>query len=260
MTASTAVVICEPLRTPVGRMGGALAPLSAAELATAALARTRPPDRPRRGRRRRRDPRQRLPQRRGAGDRPDRRARRRPGHRRARACRSTAAAARACRRCCTPRRRSPPAPLASSSPAARSRCRTSSTTPSACAPASDRAASQLMDRLDRARETAGGTAHPVPGGMIETAENLRAPVRHLPRGAGRARGALPPARRRRSRGRAVRRRDGRRSPFPASAASPTSSSTATSTPAPTPPSRRSAALRPIRVKVDPESTVTAGNA
>src|SRR6476661_9124584 len=32
---------------------------------------------------------------------------------------------------------------------------------------------QLMDRLDRARETAGGTTHPVPGGMIETAENLR---------------------------------------------------------------------------------------
>ena len=31
----------------------------------------------------------------------------------------------------------------------------------------------LQDRLDRARETAGGTAHPIAGGMIETAENLR---------------------------------------------------------------------------------------
>ena len=31
----------------------------------------------------------------------------------------------------------------------------------------------LVDRLDRARETAGGTAHPIGGGMIETAENLR---------------------------------------------------------------------------------------
>jgi len=31
----------------------------------------------------------------------------------------------------------------------------------------------LLDRLDRARETAGGANHPVPGGMIETAENLR---------------------------------------------------------------------------------------
>ena len=31
----------------------------------------------------------------------------------------------------------------------------------------------LVDRLDRARETAGGRHHPVPGGMVETAENLR---------------------------------------------------------------------------------------
>ncbi|WP_028659363.1 acetyl-CoA C-acetyltransferase [Nocardioides insulae] len=31
----------------------------------------------------------------------------------------------------------------------------------------------LMDRLDRARETAGGLSHPISGGMIETAENLR---------------------------------------------------------------------------------------
>lgn len=32
---------------------------------------------------------------------------------------------------------------------------------------------QLQDRLARARVTAGGENHPVPGGMIETAENLR---------------------------------------------------------------------------------------
>ncbi|MHC9291350.1 acetyl-CoA C-acetyltransferase [Mycobacterium sp. LTG2003] len=31
----------------------------------------------------------------------------------------------------------------------------------------------LQDRLDRARETASGANHPIPGGMIETAENLR---------------------------------------------------------------------------------------
>ena len=31
------VVICEPIRTPVGRFGGALSTLSAADLATAAL-------------------------------------------------------------------------------------------------------------------------------------------------------------------------------------------------------------------------------
>jgi acetyl-CoA C-acetyltransferase len=33
---------------------------------------------------------------------------------------------------------------------------------------------QLMDRLARGRVTSGGRYHPVPGGMIETAENLRA--------------------------------------------------------------------------------------
>ncbi len=33
---------------------------------------------------------------------------------------------------------------------------------------------QLMDRLARGRVTAGGKFHPVPGGMLETAENLRA--------------------------------------------------------------------------------------
>lgn len=32
---------------------------------------------------------------------------------------------------------------------------------------------QLADRLARARQTAGGRRHPIPGGMIETAENLR---------------------------------------------------------------------------------------
>ena len=32
---------------------------------------------------------------------------------------------------------------------------------------------ELADRLARARSTAGGEGHPIPGGMIETAENLR---------------------------------------------------------------------------------------
>ncbi|WP_298749349.1 acetyl-CoA C-acetyltransferase [uncultured Serinicoccus sp.] len=36
-----------------------------------------------------------------------------------------------------------------------------------------RADVQLADRLARARATAGGERHPIPGGMIETAENLR---------------------------------------------------------------------------------------
>ncbi len=37
-----------------------------------------------------------------------------------------------------------------------------------------RADAPLMDRLGRGRVTAGGRHHPVPGGMLETAENLRA--------------------------------------------------------------------------------------
>jgi acetyl-CoA C-acetyltransferase len=37
MTGLPDVVICAPLRTPVSRMGGALAPLSALDLATAIL-------------------------------------------------------------------------------------------------------------------------------------------------------------------------------------------------------------------------------
>lgn len=36
-----------------------------------------------------------------------------------------------------------------------------------------RADVHLADRLSRARSTAGGDRHPIPGGMIETAENLR---------------------------------------------------------------------------------------
>ena len=96
---------------------------------------------------------------------------------------------------------------------------------------------ELMDRLDRARITAGGKDHPVPGGMLETAENLRKEY-----GIGReeqdelAR-PLPAAGRRRPRGRPVRRRAGPGHRPRHAAASPTSWSTATSTPVPTPPSR-----------------------
>src|SRR4051812_36046883 len=38
----------------------------------------------------------------------------------------------------------------------------------------NREAVELHDRLSRARVTAGGKNHPVPGGMLETAENVRA--------------------------------------------------------------------------------------
>ena len=79
----------------------------------------------------------------------------------------------------------------------RSRCPMSSITRSAFAPAYAKAASHCMDRLDRARETAGGASHPIAGGMIETAENLRREYGISPRGAGRTVRAVPSPRDRR---------------------------------------------------------------
>jgi acetyl-CoA C-acetyltransferase len=117
----------------------------------------------------------------------------------------------------------------------------------------------LMDRLDRARETAGGAFHPVPGGMIETAENLRKAysisreeqdqlaVRSHHRAvaaheAGKFVDELVPVTVPGTRGKpdTVVDRDEH----------PRADTTVESL----------AALRPIRVRVDPESTVTAGNA
>ena len=117
----------------------------------------------------------------------------------------------------------------------------------------------LMDRLDRARETAGGACYPVPGGMIETAENLRKAysisreeqdqlaVRSHHRAvaaheAGKFVDELVPVTVPGTRGKpdTVVDRDEH----------PRADTTVESL----------AALRPIRVRVDPESTVTAGNA
>jgi len=117
----------------------------------------------------------------------------------------------------------------------------------------------LLDRLDRARETAGGTSYPMSGGMIETAENLRREY-------------------------AISREDqdalSVRSHQRAVAAHDAGHFTDELIPI-TVPGRRGhpdvvidrdehpraditvdklAALRPIRSKVDPESSVTAGNA
>ena len=117
----------------------------------------------------------------------------------------------------------------------------------------------LMDRLDRARETAGGAFHPVPGGMIETAENLRKAysisreeqdqlaVRSHHRAvaaheAGKFVDELVPVTVPGTRGKADTGVDRDEHPR----ADTTVESLA--------------ALRPIRVSVDPESTVTAGNA
>ncbi|SDJ50160.1 acetyl-CoA C-acetyltransferase [Lentzea albidocapillata subsp. violacea] len=118
---------------------------------------------------------------------------------------------------------------------------------------------QLVDRLDRARETAGGRFHPVPGGMLETAENLRREygisraeqdeyaVRSQQRWgaadeAGRFAGELVPVTvpGRRGKPNLVVGRDEHARPDTTLA--------------------DLAALRPVRLKLDPESTVTAGNA
>lgn len=115
----------------------------------------------------------------------------------------------------------------------------------------------LMDRLDRARETAGGSSHPIAGGMIETAENLRRDygigrdeqdalsVRSHQRAiaaheAGRFADELVPVTVPSRHGDVVVDRD----EHPRADISV----------------EKLAALRPIRCKVDGESTVTAGNA
>ena len=116
----------------------------------------------------------------------------------------------------------------------------------------------LADRLARGRVTAGGDNYPVPGGMLETAENLRARVRdRRARSRTSSRCARTSARSPPSERRALRRGDrpGRRS----ATGRGTRSSTATSIPAPTPRSRALATLKPVDAASDPESTVTAGN-
>ena len=118
---------------------------------------------------------------------------------------------------------------------------------------------ELVDRLDRSRETAGGATHPIPGGMIETAENLRREygigrdeqdelaLRSHRRAvaahdAGRFADELVPI--------TVRGRRGRPDVVVDRDEHPRSDLSADTL----------AGLRAIRTSVDPESTVTAGNA
>jgi acetyl-CoA C-acetyltransferase len=117
----------------------------------------------------------------------------------------------------------------------------------------------LLDRLDRARETAGGAGHPVVGGMIETAENLRREydisreeqdtlsVRSHQRAiaahdAGRFADELVPV------------------TVPGKRGAPDVVVDRDEHPRTDITVERLAALRPIRVKVDTEATITAGNA
>lgn len=117
----------------------------------------------------------------------------------------------------------------------------------------------LLDRLDRARETAGGSSHPLAGGMIETAEHLRRDygitraeqdelsVRSHQRAiaaqeAGRFADELVPV--------TVPGRRGKPDVLVDRDEHPRANIT----------KDKLATLRPIRTRVDPESTVTAGNA
>ncbi|KMO72723.1 acetyl-CoA C-acetyltransferase [Mycolicibacterium chlorophenolicum] len=117
----------------------------------------------------------------------------------------------------------------------------------------------LLDRLDRARETAGGATHPVAGGMIETAENLRREY-----GIDRAdQDALAL----RSHQRAVAAHDAGRFAdelvpvtVPGRRGRPDVVVDRDEHPRADLDLEALAALRPIRSKVDPEATVTAGNA
>jgi acetyl-CoA C-acetyltransferase len=118
---------------------------------------------------------------------------------------------------------------------------------------------ELMDRLVRARETAGGRDHPVPGGMLETAENLRREyaisreeqdefsVRSQQRAgaaheAGKFANELVPV------------------TVPGRRGKPDVVVDRDEHPRPETTLEQLAALRPVRAGLDPESTVTAGNA
>ncbi|MGW5068601.1 acetyl-CoA C-acyltransferase, partial [Streptomyces cyaneofuscatus] len=116
---------------------------------------------------------------------------------------------------------------------------------------------QLHDSLARGRVTAGGIHHPVPGGMIETAENLRREY-----GISRAdQDALALRSQQRA---ATATAEGRYAaetvPVTVTTRKGETIVTADEHPRPDTTAEQLAALRPVMVKSDPEATVTAGNA
>ncbi|MET9921120.1 acetyl-CoA C-acetyltransferase [Streptomyces sp. NPDC006435] len=116
---------------------------------------------------------------------------------------------------------------------------------------------QLHDALARGRVTAGGVNHPVPGGMIETAENLRRAY-----GIGRAEQDALALRSQRRAGRAAAegRYDAEIVPVTVRTRKGETVVTTDEHPRPDTTAEQLAALRPIMAKSDPEATVTAGNA
>ncbi len=118
---------------------------------------------------------------------------------------------------------------------------------------------QLMDRLARARVTAGGRLHPVPGGMMETAENLR-------RQFGISRQEQDEFALRSQQATAVAMREARFDDeivavtVPGGRGKDPIEVTKDEHPRPETTMEDLAALRPVRLDIDPEATVTAGNA
>jgi len=117
----------------------------------------------------------------------------------------------------------------------------------------------LADRLARARVTAGGRRHPVPGGMLETAENVRAHD-------GISRGEQDELALRSQQATAAAIREGRFDDeivgveVPGGRGKPPLVIAADEHPRPETTMEDLARLRPVRERLDPESTVTAGNA
>ncbi|MFF3094868.1 acetyl-CoA C-acetyltransferase [Streptomyces cyaneofuscatus] len=116
---------------------------------------------------------------------------------------------------------------------------------------------QLHDSLARGRVTAGGIHHPVPGGMIETAENLRREY-----GISRAdQDALALRSQQRA---ATATAEGRYAaetvPVTVRTRKGETTVTADEHPRPDTTAEQLASLRPVMAKSDPDATVTAGNA
>ncbi|WP_327178790.1 acetyl-CoA C-acetyltransferase [Streptomyces sp. NBC_01335] len=116
---------------------------------------------------------------------------------------------------------------------------------------------QLHDSLARGRATAGGLHHPVPGGMIETAENLRRTY-----GISREdQDALAlRSQRRAARAAAEGRYDAEIVPVTVRTRKGELTVSADEHPRPDTTAEQLAALRTVMGKSDPEATVTAGNA
>ncbi|MFF3257695.1 acetyl-CoA C-acetyltransferase [Streptomyces sp. NPDC002932] len=116
---------------------------------------------------------------------------------------------------------------------------------------------QLHDSLARGRVTAGGVNHPVPGGMIETAENLRREY-----GISRADQDALALRSQQRAGRAVSegRYEAETVPVTVRTRKGDTVVTADEHPRPDTTAEQLAGLRPIMGKSDPAATVTAGNA